>query len=87
MAGTTGGIWAVAIDGPTGPYDVSRAELLVDEALYSGRVVQDRSGRWVMLAFENTTTDGDFVGTLSDPMPVVWAEDSTTLRLVTGVSA
>jgi len=49
--------------------------------------VQDRSGRWVMLAFENTTTDGDFVGTLSDPIPVAWADGAATLRLVTGVSA
>ncbi len=85
--GDRGGIWAVAIDGPTGPYPIDRAELLVDESLYSGRVVQDRSGAWVMLAFENTTSDGDFVGRLSDPIPVTWNDDGASLRLSTGVRA
>ncbi|MEZ3158525.1 glycosyl hydrolase family 32 [Microbacterium sp. BWR-S6Y] len=75
-AGRAGGIWAVALDDPRGPYPVERATLVADERLYSGRVVaDDADGRAVMLAFENVTTDGAFVGTLSDPLPLHWDGD------------
>jgi len=84
--GLRGGIWAVGIDGPTGPYPIDRAELLAGESLYSGRVVQDRAGAWVLLAFENTTSDGEFVGTLSDPIAVTWTDDGAALRRVTEVT-
>jgi beta-fructofuranosidase len=70
--GTTGGIWAVPIDSPTGPYDVARAHLLADPRLYVGKLVRGPSGSWVLLAFHNTGSNGDFGGALSDPMPVRW---------------
>ena len=80
-AGETGGIWALAVDSPAGPYDVGSATLISTEELYSGRVIQDREGRWVMLAFENSTADGGFVGSLSNPVPVEW--DGPTIALMT----
>lgn len=73
--GQVGGIWAVALDDPRGPYPVERATLVTDESLYSGRIAQDAEGRSVMLAFENTSSDGVFVGTLSDPVAVRWNDD------------
>jgi beta-fructofuranosidase len=73
--GETGGIWAVNLDKPTGPYDIRGAYLLHDQSLYVGRLAQDRSGRWVMLAFRNTGADGRFVGEIIDPLPVAWGED------------
>jgi beta-fructofuranosidase len=71
----------VEIDSTVGPFDVSRASLLADERLYSGRIIRDRSGTDVLLAFLNSTTDGDFVGTLSNPIPIGWAGGGGAIAL------
>lgn len=71
-AGRIGGIWGMGIESLTGPYNVGDAELLAPESLYSGRVVQDRAGAWVLLAFENSAASGDFIGAVSDPIPIHW---------------
>lgn len=39
-------------------------------AYYSGRVHQDAAGQWYMFAFLNHGPDGQFVGDISDPMPL-----------------
>ena len=65
-------------DSVLGPFDTSRAVPLAGEDLYSGRLVRDRAGQWVMLAFRNLEAGG-FVGEISDPMPVSWADDGTGL--------
>lgn len=78
--GETGGIWAVNLDKATGPYDVGSAYKLTDENLYVGRLIQDRSNQWVMLAFHNLSPDGRFVGEIVDPISLRWAEDGR-LRL------
>lgn len=70
-----GGIWAVPVDGPTGPFDVTRATRLTDETFYCGRLLQDHDGAWWLFAFHLTGPDGQFVGCLSDPMPVAWGPD------------
>ncbi len=69
-----GGVWALACDSLTGPFDVSRAHLLLDDQHYVGRLIQDREGRWQLLAFHNRESDGTFDGRLSDPMPLRWAK-------------
>jgi len=81
-SGEIGGIWAVEAPSPTGPFAVDRAERLVDERLYSGRLIRNRRGELVLLAFENSTTDGEFVGSLSDPIPVEWPAGATTIALL-----
>ena len=81
-AGEVGGIWAVEAPSPLGPFAVEDAELVVDERLYSGRLIRDRRGLLVLLAFENSTTDGDFVGALTDPIPVQWDADATMITLL-----
>lgn len=81
MGGQMGGIWAVETASPIGPYDIAASTLLAAEALYSGRILQDRSGDWVLLAFENTAVDGEFVGTLSDPLAVGWSAPGGPIAL------
>lgn len=82
-SGERGGVWAVAPDAVSGPYPVAEAALIAPERLYSGRVVQDRTGGWVMLAFENLADDGDFVGRISDPLPVQWPAGEPMIRIAT----
>lgn len=71
-AGERGGVWSVPVDRTTGPYDVSKATRLTDESLYAGRLLQDRDGAWWLFAFDHVDTDGAFIGSLSDPLPVGW---------------
>ncbi len=77
-----GGIWCLTADSLLGPFDVARAVRLTDESVYSGRLIRDRSGQWVMLAFRNNEPGRGFVGELIDPVPVGWAPDEPArLRL------
>jgi hypothetical protein len=70
-----GGVWAAAGESVLGPFDVARAVPLTDSSIYSGRLIRDRAGQWVLLGFENLNASGRFVGALSDPMPVGWTPD------------
>lgn len=79
----TGGIWALEPTSPLGPYNAEDAYLIADERLYSGRVIQNRDGEWMMLAFENVTGDGGFGGVLSDPLPIAWGATGLIERLDT----
>ena len=77
---TPGGIWAVPIDSPTGPYDVARAHLVADPRLYVGKLVVDRaSGATQFLAFRNVE-EGEFIGALADPQHVEWQGDRLVIR-------
>jgi beta-fructofuranosidase len=76
-----GGIWSLPVDALTGPFDISGATRLTDSSLYAGRLVQDRSGTWNLLAFINRDGSGDFVGGLCDPIPVVWSGDALVCEL------
>lgn len=64
-----GGIRSVKAPTALGPYPVKDAQLVVGEALYGGRVIEDRAGRTVMPAFETTDDDGTFPGSIGDPFP------------------
>lgn len=70
LEGQQGGVWAVSTDSPLGPYDISAANRVVTDELYAGRVVFDRNGKAHLMAFNNATSNGDFVGAVSDPMPL-----------------
>lgn len=78
-----GGVWAVTIDDPNGPFPIDRAVRLTDESLYAGRLIQHRSGQWFLFAFCHVDADGEFVGALSDPIPVSWGSDGD-LRVTDG---
>jgi beta-fructofuranosidase len=59
-----------------GNVDFSKARLLVDERLYAGRIAKDRNGRAHLLGFNNVTSDGVFMGGISDPLPLRTGADS-----------
>jgi len=69
-AATPGGVWALPAERLLGPHMVSRATRLTDESLYVAKLVQRRDGEWVVLAFVNEDEDGQFVGAITDPIPV-----------------
>ncbi len=73
----TGGIWVAPARSVLGPFDLAAASPVTDDSLYVGKLVRDPSGAWVMLAFHNKDTDGQFGGTLTNPIPVKW--DGNTL--------
>ena len=73
-----GAIWCVPTGSVLGPFDTGRAVPVTGEDLYSGRLVRNRGGEWVMLAFRNLEAGG-FVGEISDPMPVSWTADGSAL--------
>jgi beta-fructofuranosidase len=77
--GATGGIFYVPTDSPTGPFDIAAARPLTSDAFYCGRLVHDRSGRPLLLAFLYYDQARQFLGELSDPMPVGW--DNAELRI------
>jgi beta-fructofuranosidase len=77
-AGPAGAIWCVPGASVLGPFDTRQAVPMAGEELYSGRLIRNRAGRWVMLAFRNAGPDG-FAGEITDPMPVRWAEDGAAL--------
>jgi beta-fructofuranosidase len=70
--GATGGILYVPTDSPTGPFDTAAARPLTSDAFYCGRLIHDRAGQPVLLAFLNFDQARQFRGELSDPMPVAW---------------
>ncbi len=72
----------MSCDSELGPFDLSRATLVAGQSLYSGRIIRDRSGNWVMLAFRNEDSRGHFVGEITDPMPIGWTADYSGLALL-----
>jgi beta-fructofuranosidase len=82
----TGGVWAAPGESLLGPFDIAAAHPVTDHRLYSGRLVQERSGGWALLAFHAVDEAGRFPGHISDPLPVGW-DDQGTLAVVEGPAA
>jgi beta-fructofuranosidase len=78
--GADGGILYVPTDSPTGPFEVAAARPLTSDAFYCGRIVQDRSGQPVLLAFHYYDEARQFLGELSDPMPVGWEDGELKVK-------
>jgi hypothetical protein len=71
--GVRGGVWAAPAQSLLGPFDIDAAQPVTDDRYYAGKLIKRRSdGRWMLLAFHHTGPDGNFVGGVSDPMPVHW---------------
>jgi beta-fructofuranosidase len=49
--------------------DFSKAQPFLANPVYAARLVQGIDGGWNLIGFENMV-DGEFVGALSDPIPV-----------------
>ncbi|MCU1425508.1 MAG: glycosyl hydrolase family 32 [Microbacteriaceae bacterium] len=67
--GEVGGVYSVPVDARLEHVDFSTATLFPRTDLYAARLVRDADGGWALLAFVNIV-DGEFVGMLSDPVPV-----------------
>lgn len=79
-----GGTWAVPAAGLLGPFDIDGAYPLTDERLYVGRLLRRRDdGQWLLFAFRNADEAGEFVGGVTEPVPVFWDGG----RLVAGEAA
>lgn len=71
-----GAVWAVPAESVLGPFHMQDAYLLAHEDLYVGRLIRRREdGSWHLMAFRNVGADGEFVGGITDPMPVRWEAD------------
>ncbi|MCW3158885.1 hypothetical protein [Micropruina sonneratiae] len=77
--GASGGVWLARAESPLGPYDLAGAQQLTDRSLYVGKIVHDRDGRPVFLAFRNEAADGSFVSGITDPIPVEVSGGTVTL--------
>lgn len=73
--GEGGGIWALPTGKATATHDTASAVRLTGDEFYSGRIIADPHGLPVLLAFRNRGPSGEFVGELSNPMPLVWSSD------------
>jgi beta-fructofuranosidase len=65
-------------DDVLGPYHLPADDFLQGDAhgsLYSGKLVHMPDGSLAFMAFENMTPGGEFVGALTDPIPVRVAPD------------
>ena len=69
-AGGEGGVWLLPLSNESHA-SVTEPERVTTESLYSGRIVVDRDGALVLLAAAHQDSDGEFVGALTDPMPLV----------------
>jgi len=78
--GATGGTFYVPTDSPTGPFDIAAARPLTSDAFYCGRIVHDRSGQPMLLAFHNYDQAGQFRGELADPMPIGWEDGELKVK-------
>jgi beta-fructofuranosidase len=66
---TTGSFLAVG-ESLLGPWDITAAQRLEVPDLYSARIVRDRGGGWQVMGFVDGSERGEFVGVLSDPVPL-----------------
>ena len=68
--------YVVSADEQLGPFDVSKATPSLPRGLYSGRLVKSRDGSWMWLAFVGDDEAGQFVGEISDPIPLTASDPS-----------
>jgi beta-fructofuranosidase len=68
-AGEIGGVYSLPVAADLSDVDFNRSVLFPDTSVYASRLVKDSQGGWNLIAFINEI-DGEFVGELSDPIPV-----------------
>ena len=67
---TEGGVYAVPGKSLLGPWEIADAVPIDHPSLYAARLVQDRGNGWALLGFRDTE-EGNFIGEIADPIPVV----------------
>lgn len=77
-----GGIHYLTASGPDGLFHLAPGRFLLGDAkasYYAGKLLK-YDGQWQLLAWEQFDNDGEFVGDLADPIPLI-SEPGGTLRL------
>ncbi|MGA9533314.1 MAG: hypothetical protein WBR18_11410 [Anaerolineales bacterium] len=85
-AATVTGIYYLRADSPFGPYSMSTCKLLLGDSsgtYYAGKLLEPRPGELVYMPALFNDSQGDFLGAIGDPMPVVCTE-SGDLAVVAG---
>ncbi len=60
-------------DHPLGPFESLSDEFLMGDTIgskYSGKIIRNPQGEWVLMAFHNFGQEKQFIGELSNPMPI-----------------
>lgn len=73
------GTWLLDDVRELGSYDVRNAVPLTNQRLYSGRIIHDRGGNAVLLAFDPGTEGEDFAGRICDPIPLRRGSDGIVM--------
>jgi beta-fructofuranosidase len=81
-----GGVYVVPGKTLLGPWELTDAVSVDHPSLYAGRLVRDRSGRWVLLGFRDIE-DGEFMGEIADPVPVTLQEGRVRIGQGAGYQA
>ena len=71
------GTWSCPAESGTGPFHFDAAEPIAVEGTYAGRVVIDRSGTPVFMAFADRDQRGDFGGYLINPVALALTDRGT----------
>jgi beta-fructofuranosidase len=69
QVGQTDATYSVVCNKDLSDLDFRKAKPFLNVPVYAGRLVQDTEGDWFLLGFINLV-DGEFVGEISDPIPV-----------------
>lgn len=56
-------------------YDGGALMPQLDAPIYSGKLIRGFDGGWYLMGFHNINADGEFVGTISDPIPLKISPD------------
>ncbi|MBY8875019.1 family 43 glycosylhydrolase [Micromonospora sp. PLK6-60] len=83
--GSTHQLWVANAPTVQGPWDVASARPVVTPNLYAPRLVPDADG-WSLIGFVDEV-DGEFVGELSDPIPVRYDSGAGLVTRVTAPAA
>ena len=62
--------YSVACNADLTGLDFGRARAFEERLAYAARIIQDRSGGWNLIGFDNFDENGEFLGRLCDPVPV-----------------
>ena len=70
LPGETSGTYLAVGASLLGPWDIAGARRIPVPDLYSARLVRDRAGEWQVLGFLDGSERGEFMGEISDPIPL-----------------
>ena len=73
------GIYSVVVDDSLREVDISSSNQFPNDEIYAGRLINGPDGGWHLIGFRNYV-NGEFIGELSDPIPVTANKGGLTIR-------